>query len=68
MIKGGIIVNADYLENSKVFRTSQNVLGEPKEHDGIDELFNGFDPDKYYKKHDIPEMVDWGKPQGREIF
>lgn len=58
MIKGGIIVNADHLESSKTFRTSQNVLGKRKEHDVIDELFNGFDPDKNYKKHDIPEMVD----------
>ena len=39
-----------------------------KEPDVIDELFNDFDPNKYYKKHDVPEMVDWGKPQGREIF
>lgn len=39
-----------------------------KEHDVIDELFSGFDPDKYYKKHGVPEAVDWGKPQGREIF
>ena len=39
-----------------------------KEPDVIDELFNDFDPNKYYKKHDVPEMVDGGKPQGREIF
>ena len=49
-------------ENNKI------ILEKSKEHDVIDELFNDFDPDKYYKKHDVPEMVDWGKSQGREIF
>ena len=49
-------------ENNKI------NLGKSKEHDVIDELFNDFDSDKYYKKHDVPEMVDWGKSQGREIF
>lgn len=44
------------------------ISEKPKEPDVIDELFNDFDPNKYYKKHDVPEMVDWGKPQGREIF
>ncbi|WP_155728811.1 hypothetical protein [Ligilactobacillus aviarius] len=44
------------------------ILEKPKEHDVIDELFNDFDPDKYYKKHDVPGMVNWGMPQGREIF
>lgn len=36
--------------------------------DIIDELFKDFNPDEYYKNHDVPEMVDWSKPQGREIF
>lgn len=54
-----IIMNG---ENNKI------ILEKQKEPDVIDELFNDFDPDKYYKKHDVPEMVDWGKPQGREIF
>lgn len=49
-------------ENNKI------ILEKPKEHDVIDELFNGFDPDKYYKKHDVPGMVNRGMPQGREIF
>lgn len=44
------------------------ILEKSKEHDVIDKLFNDFDPDKYYKKSDVPEMVDWGMPQGREIF
>ena len=44
------------------------ISEKPIEPDVIDELFNDFDPNKYYKKHDVPEMVDWGKPQGREIF
>lgn len=49
-------------ENNKI------ILGKPKESDAIDELFSGLDPDNYYKKHDVPKMVDWGKPQGRELF
>lgn len=49
-------------ENNKI------VSEKPKEPDVIDELFNDFDSNKYYKKHDVLEMVDWGKPQGREIF
>lgn len=54
-----IIVNG---ENNKI------ILEKSKEHDVIDKLFNDFDSDKYYKKHDVPEMVNWGMPQGREIF
>lgn len=49
-------------ENNKI------ILEKSREHDVIDELFNGFDPDKYYKKHHALEMVNWGMPQGREIF
>ncbi len=49
-------------ENNKI------ILEKQKEPDVVDELFKDFDPDKYYKKYDVLEMVDWGKPQEREIF
>lgn len=54
--------------NNMSITVNEIILEKPKEHDVIDELFNDFDPDKYYKKHDVPGMVNWGMPQGREIF
>lgn len=63
-------LNADNVGDEFSLSVEDNkiVLEKQKEPDVIDELFKGFDPDKYYKNHDVPEMVDWGKPQGREIF
>ena len=63
-------LNADDIGDKFSLSVEDNkiVLEKQKEPDVIDELFKDFDPDKYYKKHDTPEMIDWGKSQGREIF
>lgn len=36
--------------------------------DTLEKLFEGFDLDAYYREHKTLDQVDFGKPQGREIF
>lgn len=63
-------LNADNIGDEFSLSVEDNkiILEKQKEPDVIDELFKGFDPDEYYKNNDTPEMVDWGKSQGREMF
>lgn len=70
-IPSSVLKNIDADEVGEKFALNvkgNKIILEKEESDVIDELFKDFDLDNYYKKHDTPEMVDWGKPQGREIF
>lgn len=48
--------------------TNQGLLLKARPKNDFEKLFDGFDIDAYYDKHQGNKEYDFGKPMGQEIF
>lgn len=48
--------------------TNRGLLLKTRPKNDFEKLFDGFDLDAYYSKHQGNKEYDFGKPMGREIF
>ena len=49
-------------------KDNKNIMTQKKKESPLRKMFDGFDTEAYFKNEPKNKEIDWGKPQGKEIF